>query len=568
MASVTRTTTIYGSGANRVDLIMSAQETSVLSDSNQSRVAVSLSLQFFGSYCNGTQYIYDAYVSVGGTKVGRRTSGASPQSRFEGGVWPVISGATTTITHNSDGTKSVSVYGSYNGHTTSTATLTLTPIALKGSGTFAEDPVTINSSSTDPALTFTVTPRNPDYYHYVTLYTGNALYPAMQGWAEDNAYTFTATVNNVLTGFSATANGRASAKVETYKTKQRITSELVGETVAYCTVIIDTATIHPDIAVDSVSALSTPIPGVIVAGYSTAEVTLSNLFFGTTVTAQMSKGTVAAANRFSVDTDVLPASGTDYNITATITATDQRGGKDTKTATIPVKGYTRPAPKITAYRVGSNGSTTYDEAGTYVYVNKSCTITPLGSNAIQSESISYAGDISGTINSTPAWIALGTGQGVTITYTATDLVTTGTAVKSVPVAIFPLDLYQENGDVGAAFGGVAVGGLVRSFLPFSTLLPLITESSTASSTLDSRSGVITRGHYNGSQTFTIPDGTPSGWFAIVVRSRNASTTFNCSGSDGLIIKGETSIPSTYTYSGLCTFLIFRVAGTRLALCPI
>ena len=159
---------------------------------------------------------------------------------------------------------------------------------------------------------------------------------------------------------------------------------------------------------------------------------------------------------------------------------------------------------------------------------------------------------------------LGETEGATFTYTVTDLVATGTAEVSVPVAIFPLDLFQNGSSVGAAFGGVAVGGLVRSFLPFAGQLPVVLEEG-ASATLDTRSGIVTRAHYNGTQTITIPDGTSSGWYAIVVRSRNQATNFVCSGSDGFIVSGETSIPTSCSVSGLGTYLIIRVAGTRLAI---
>jgi len=565
MASVSRTTTIYGAGANRVDLYMKVSESSVDEATNTSRLTVYLALKCYG-YSSVVYQIGDAYVSIDGTKVGRKTSGSKVIS--DGESWYIVNGASYTVTHDSDGTGSVSCRGYFNTYSTSAATLTLTPISMVASGVFAENPVTITSSTTDPALTFTVQPRNANYFHYVTLYTGNLLYPAMQGWAEDNSNTFTATVNDILVGFQYSASNTASAVVETYSEKNRLDSYKIGETTVSCGVLIDTSTIHPEITSLTVSPNTTPISGQIVAGYSNAIIGVGGTSFTYIVTAILSKGTIASTTWSYATTNILPASDTDYTVTANITLADRRGGKDTGSTTFTVKGYTRPIPKITAYRVASSGSTTKDEAGTYVYVNTSETITSLGSNSIQSKSLTYSGDVSGTINSTPAWIALSESQGMTLTYTVTDKVTSGTAIKSVPVAIYPLDLYQENGSVGAAFGGIAEGGLVRSFLPFAAQLPMVTEESNASSTLDSRSGIMTRGHYNGAQTFTIPTGTSSGWYAIIVRSRNNSTTFTCGGSDGLIIRGQTAIQTSYTVSGLGTYIIIRVAGTRLALCSI
>lgn len=566
MASVSRTTTIYGSGADRIDLIFTATEIQVLSDTNQSRVKVSLIAEFHGTYNTGLNISTEAFVSVGGVKVGRRTSGSSAQYYLEGGQWRIIDGATVLVTHGSDGTKSVSCYGSINGRSTSTATLTLSTIKLTGTGSFSPNPAIIATTDSTTAMTLTVTPRNPDYYHYVQISTGGLAY-ITQAWAEDNSFTFAVTNANIVgnTANVARATGNVVATIKTYDAKSTLTGNLVGTVTVTGQFIIDTSAIHPEITVGTVEALSTPIPGIIVAGYASARVNLSGLPFGTNVSASLNKGVVASASRAAVTTEVLPASETDYNITATINAKDQRGGMDTDTATIPVKGYKRPQARLTVRRVASNGSTTYDEAGTWVYVAWSNEITALGTNSVQSESVTYSGDISGTLTTNPSWVALTESQGATFVYTVSDLVTTGTAEKSVPVAIFPLDLYQNGSSVGAAFGGVAVGGLVRSFLPFAGQLPVVLED-TASATLDTRSGIVTRAHYDGTQTLTIPDGTSSGWYAIVIRSRDKATNFVCSGSDGFIVSGESSIPTSYSASGLGTYLIIRVAGTRLAIC--
>lgn len=572
MASVSRTTTIYGSGADRIDLIFTATEIQVLSDTNQSRVKVSLIAEFHGTYNTGLNISTEAFVSVGGVKVGRRTSGSSAQYYLEGGQWRIIDGATVLVNHNADGTKSVSCYGSINGRTTSTATLTLSTIKLLGTGSFSPNPAIVNTTDSTTAMTLTVTPRNGNYYHYVQISTGGAGFLPNRGWAEDNAFTFVVTNANI-TGNSANANtasGNVRAVIRTFDEKVQdpdtAPGNLVGTTTVYGPWIIDTSAVHPNIVVGTVDPVNSSIPNVIVAGYSAAKVNISGLpGFGTTVTGQLTRGSIASINITGLTTDTLPASENDYTVTATINARDGRGATDQKQTTFTVKGYKRPKARLIARRVASNGSTTYDEAGQYVYVAWSNEITALGANAVQSESVTYSGDISGTLTTNPSWVALTESQGATFTYTVTDLVTTGTAEKSVPVAIFPLDLFQSGSNVGAAFGGVAVAGIVRSFLPFAGQLPVVLED-TASATLDTRSGILTRAHYNGTQTLTIPDGTSSGWYAVVVRSRNQATNFVCSGSDGLIVSGESSIPTSYSASGLGTYLIVRVAGTRLALC--
>ena len=562
MATVSRTTTIYGTGANRVDLYMSVKEVSVNDDGSRNLKAY-LALKCYG-YSGVIYKITDAYVDIDGTKVGRRFSGSKAISAGE--TWYMINGADYVAPANADGTGSVTCRGYFNSYSTSSATLTLESIPQLGTGAFSPNPATVNTNNGTTVMTLTVTPRNPDYFHYVKISTGGLAY-ITQAWAEDNANTFPVTDLNILSNTvnAAKATGNVSARIETYDQKSIITGTLIGYVVVYGAWTIDTSVIHPNITIDAISPLNSPISGQIVAGYSGAQIDLLGLGFGTNVQASLSKGTVASANRTKVSTAILPASDTDYTVTATIVATDQRGASDTETATFTVKGYKRPIPKLTAYRVASTASTTYDEAGEYVYVAWSNTITALGSNSVQSESVTYSGDISGTLSTSPSWVALGQDKGATFEYTVTDLVTSGTIKKSVPVAIFPLDLYQDTDGIGAAFGGTAVPGLVRSFQPFSAHQPIVTDDSHSSVTLDTRSGVITRGHYNGAQSFVIPDGTPSGWWAVVIRSRNNDTTFVCSGSDGLVIAGESSIPTSYATSGLGTYLIIRIAGTRLAL---
>lgn len=568
MESVSRTTTIYGSGADRIDLIFTAQEVQVLPDTNQSRVKVYMTLEFHGTYCIGTQYIVDAFVSVGGVKVGRRTTGYSAQSYSEGGQWRVIDGATTTVTHNADGTKSVTCYGSYNGHTTSSATLTLSTIKLTGTGSFSPNPAIIATEDGTTAMTLTVTPRNPDYYHYVKISTGGLAY-ITQAWAEDNANTFPVTDLDILSNSvnMSRATGNVYATIETYDAKSLLTGNLIGSVAIYGPWIIDTSAIRPDIVIDTISPLNTSIPNVIVAGYAAAKIDLLNLPpLGTTVTAQLNRGTVSSATRSYVITDIMPSSDTDYTVTATINARDGRGATDQEQTTFTVKGYKRPIAKLTARRVADSSSTTYDEAGEYVYVTWSNTITALGTNSVQSESVTYAGDISGTLTTNPSWVALDADQGATFTYTVTDLVTTSTAEVSVPVAIFPLDLFQSGSSVGAAFGGVAVGGLVKSFLPFSAAVPVNGQSG-ASITLPDDSGTLTFSSYNGTPTVTIPANTPAGWWAVIIKARaSGSVTVNVSGSDQLCVKGQTGLVSTYTVTGgYATFFLFRTSATRLAL---
>ena len=559
MGSVSRTTTIYGSGSTRIDLYMSVKETEVLDDGDR-KLGVYLALKCYG-FSETVYNISSAYVLIDGTQVGKRTSGSV---KLSDGQTKYIIATDYIVSANADGTGSVSCRGYFNSYSTSSATLTLNSVPQTGTGYFTPNPAVINTGGTATAITLTVTPRNPNYYHYVTLSCGVLPYIA-QAWAEDNSYTFTITNNQVLTKNTAAASGYAAAVINTYSIKQQDPDYLIGTETVRGTFIIDTSAIHPSITVDSVDPDNTPITGQIVAGYSGAKINLDGTAFGDIVTASLNKGAVSSTNWRYVITDALPASETDYTVTATINARDHRGGTDQEQTTFTVKGYKRPIAKLTARRVASNGSTTYDEAGTWVYVTWTPTITALGSNSVQSESVTYAGDISGTLTTNPSWVQLTESQGATFTYTVTDLVATGTSEVSIPVAIFPLDLFQSGASVGAAFGGTAVGDLVKSFLPFSALFPVNGQSG-STYTLPDDSGTLSFFSYNGTPTITIPSGTAAGWWAVVIKARaSGDLTLSCGGSDQLYVHGQSGLLSSVTVPGsYSTALIFRTSATRLA----
>ena len=573
MASVSRTTTIYGAGANRVDLYMKVSESAVDASTNTSRLTVYLALKCYG-YSGVVYQISDAYVSIGGTKVGRKTSGS--RTMTDGDTWYIVNGVSYTVNHNADGTGSVSCYGYFNTYSTSSATLTLTPVPKAGTAAISPASASIATKNGSTIDTITVTPKDSNYFHRVSaVLNGSTVLSAR--WAEDYSYTMTITDQTLLTALGDNSTGTLTVTVKTYATKST-SGTLIGTTTADATVSVNTSSIKPTLTSISTAADSTPITGYIVAGYSTAKINFTPTpGYGAnscTTTIALNKGTMAtnsstATSATSLSTSIVPSDSSDYTITATLTVTDGRGASATATATISVKGYKAPNANINAYRVASNGSNARNEAGEWAYCRWNCSVTSIGSNAIQSESITYSGDISGSFSSpSPGWVALALNQGATFTYTVSDLVTTKTVRISVSLALFPIDLYQAGGgNVGAAFGGVAVAGLVRSFLPFAAQLPVVLEEN-SSATLDTRSGIVTRAHYNGAQTLTIPDGTENGWYAVIVRSRSNSTTFTCSGSDGLVIRGQTAIQTSYTLSGLGTYIIIRVAGTRLALCSI
>lgn len=408
---------------------------------------------------NGSQASYTTKASTGVTYI---TSGTPS--------WTVT--WTGDVPHKSDGTLTGTVeavwdwkssgtgYAPYSGSVS--VSLNMTTIARAGSISATPSSANVATTNGTTIFTATVTPANSAFYHYVYAQIGSA-YALTGRWAEDNAYTFNVNDTSILSAIGNATSATITFTCKTYATKST-SGTLIGTTTVSRSVTVNTSVIKPTLTGVSASIKSTPVSSNMVAGYSTANINFkATAGYGSnscTTTVTLNRGTMATSatsstSAVSLATNIVPASATDYTLTATITAVDGRGASVSTTVSITVKGYSSPVPTLTAYRVASSGSTTYDEAGTYVYVNYSATVTAVGNNSVQSQSVTYSGDISGTVSSNPQWIALAEDKGATFVYTVTDRVTSSVQTVAISVAFFPLDLYQNGSSMGAAFGKIA-----------------------------------------------------------------------------------------------------------------
>lgn len=408
---------------------------------------------------NGSQTSYTTKASTGVTYI---TSGTPS--------WTVT--WTGDVPHNSDGTLTGTVEAVWDWKTSNTGyapysgsvsvSLNMTTIARAGSINATPSSANVATTNGTTIFTATVTPANSAFYHYVYAQIGSA-YALTGRWAEDNAYTFSVNDTSILSAIGNATSATITFTCKTYATKST-SGTLIGTTTVSRSVTVNTSVIKPSLTGVSASIKTTPVSSNMVAGYSTANINFkATAGYGSnscTTTVTLNRGTMATSSTSSTSavslaTNIVPASAGNYTLTATITAVDGRGASVSTTASIAVKGYSSPVPTLTAYRVASSGSTTYDEAGTYVYVRYSATVTSVGNNSVQSQSVTYSGDISGTVSSNPQWIALAEDKGATFVYTVTDRVTSSVQTVAISVAFFPLDLYQNGSSMGAAFGKIA-----------------------------------------------------------------------------------------------------------------
>ena len=376
-----------------------------------------------------------------------------------------------TITHNADGSFSGAFNWSAVGYDdashsgTETVILPTIPRASKPS----VSNYTVNDTS--GSLSFSVESK-ADFYQTITAsLAGTTVYSAS---VHINSTTATYSIANtkLLAALPSATRGTLTVTVKTYRESSHTTQ--IGDTqTATATVTVGPA-IAPVVSTAALSIASTPLSGVMVAGYSKAKVTWEVSAGASASVSSVAwsvsgySGTSTSASG-SATTSAMPGLSYDYSISATVTVTDSRGRTASKTSSaLTVKGYTPPSVSASFFRVATSSSTTEDQSGVYVYATFSGSVTALSSsgNSITSTTGTYGGSLSGSATSGERKSLTST-QTATLTVTVKDKVGgTATRVLSVGTAAIPLDLYDDSaGNVGVGLGGPAVSGRVSAYIP-------------------------------------------------------------------------------------------------------
>lgn len=383
------------------------------------------------------------------------------------------SSTTQTITHDSDGTKSISVSASVNMDNTPYV-YTMSP---SGTITLATIPrasdVTVSNYSivnTTGSLSATITSK-ANFYHRWRWKLADGSWSSWTNKGAINNTSATVTVANttLLAQLPSATSGAFTIEVETHSGTAYSSATLIGTKQATCTVSVDTSKIKPSVSLGNIGINSSPISGYAVAGYSKVQsaftATNSSGASGVTTYFTVSHGSLATnsstATSGTVVSNVIPSNASNYTLTIYAYAKDSRGAiSDTVSKAITVYGYEPPTATLNAYRTSTSSSTNEDGAGTYAYVTFSGAVrsTVNNQNSIQSVACTYSGSISGTATSGGHY-ALADNQSVTFTLTVTDKVTSSTAVVNITSAIYALDLYDNgSGVVGGGIGALAKSG--------------------------------------------------------------------------------------------------------------
>lgn len=457
---------------------LTVTQTSQSTQNNQSTLTYSLTLTKNSGtgLWNNNSCPYS--ISIDGSVVASGSFTYDFRSTSAGYTITLKGSTTTTVNHNSDGTKTVACSASVNMDNepyvyvmNPSGDLALTTIPR------ASDVSVSNYSiaNTTGSISATITSK-ANFYHKWRWQMNDGTWSAWANKGLISTTTSTVTVANttLLAQLPSATSGSFNIEVATYSDSGYAT--LIGTKSATATVSVNTSNIKPSVSLGNIGLNSSPISGYAVAGYSKVQsawtTTNSSGANGVTTYFTTSHGSLATTSSTSTSgttvSGVIPSASANYTLTLSAYAKDSRGAQSsTVSKTITVYGYTPPTATLTAYRVASSSSTTEDGAGTYAYVTFSGAVgaSVNGQNAIQSTTCTYSGSISGTATSGGHY-ALADTQTVTFTVTVTDKVTSSTAQKTISTAIYALDLYDDGqGHVGVGLGAIAQSDKIVAGLP-------------------------------------------------------------------------------------------------------
>lgn len=378
---------------------LTVKETSVDSANNKSTISVKLTAttsgQSHNNYTSGTNYPKGT-ITVNGTSY-------SIGSKLPYNTTVTLYNKTHTISHDSDGTKSVTVKFSFNTHisagtVTGSKTLKLTDISIdkKSVPTVSSSSVTIGSS-----ITIDMNPYMSSYTHSISYKFNGGSANMTNGLSATSGIksSCTFTPPSSLVNYMDTNATSASAlfTVNTYKSN----GTLIGSSTFTVTVKASATSYPPLMGSISASVYSngSAFTDTYVKNYNGVTLSFS-------ATAQQNAGIVSykitggglnvttTSNTYTVSK--LTTSG---NVTYTVTATDTRGATSSGKVTISVSTYSPPSINdVSSVRCDKNGNPADD--GKYIKADVSATYSNIGNNKSGSiiVKIQYATD-GGSYNS-------------------------------------------------------------------------------------------------------------------------------------------------------------------------
>lgn len=377
------TKTISGSGSRGYSAYLYLTETGTDVATNKSTISYSLVL-YSGNY-SFSQYELGWSVYVNGTRVAYQNY-SNHQDSISANSSKTLASGTTTVTHEADGSKTISVsayvdcvYGSYGPGDidlgSSTWQLTAIPRASS---------LSVSNGTLGTSQNITITPAVASYTHTLTYTCGSASGTIASGISGSTSG-FTQAWTPPLSLASQNTSGTSvsvTVRCETFYNSTSVGSKSVTVTMAM------PASIKPSVSMtlsDAMGYLSTY--GAYIQNKSKLGVVVNaTASYGSAISSYSVKiGTRLTYTSGNFTSDVLPESG---SISVVATVTDRRGRSNSATTNITVASYSAPSiTDIGIYR--SNSSGTASATGTYATITFRATVSPITVSGTNKNTATY-----------------------------------------------------------------------------------------------------------------------------------------------------------------------------------
>lgn len=344
-------------------------------NSNTSNVTVSV--RFYRTNTGYTTYgSGTVYCKINGTTY---SASVTPSQKItNNGI--VLFTKTLNISHNADGTKTLTTSAWINLNTPLTSSeqsysQALTTIPRATTPTLSASSVNLGSS-----VTISLPRASSSFTHTVTYKIGNTSGTIGSSLGTSVSWTPPLSLGSQIPN---TTTGTVVITCVTYNGSIKIGTKTVNLTVTVPSSVVPT--IGTITLTETVSGLNAKI-GAFVQGQSKIGVSISaSGAYGSTITTYISKFGSSSFNGASFTISNINTSG---SVNLTVTVTDSRGRKATKTQAITILPYQIPEVlSFTGIRCDQNG--TADEDGQYVQLSYSYEISPLNNNNDKTITLAY-----------------------------------------------------------------------------------------------------------------------------------------------------------------------------------
>ena len=372
---------VFSTTVNHYTLELTVVEDSTNTTANTSAVSYTLKLKS-GGY-DFAQYGVGASVSLNGTQVAYRDRDSEP--RLSIGTYSSITllSGTTTIAHNSDGTKTIAVAATLD---MAKAYYTPGPMSISGQSMTlttiprATAPVVSGAATMGQAKTISLSPASSSFTHTLLYSFGSASGTIASDVKSSVSWTPPLSLASQVPDATS---GTATITCHTYSGGTRIGTKTTTVTLQVPSRVVPT--ISGVTLSDATSGIAAQF-GAYVQSKSALKVQISaSSQYGATIRSYSTTVLGTTYTGSSVTTSPLGQSGT---IVVSIKVTDSRGRTATTTRSVSVIAYS--APRITSFsadRVDSSGNA--DDEGTHLKVTLALAISPVGNKNTKQYKLLY-----------------------------------------------------------------------------------------------------------------------------------------------------------------------------------